>query len=159
SFDPSWQSKDIPGLGGDGSGSAANLDGVADIQFLRATSPDISIQEQYNGRLDFQATSKDLLAFSIYRVPTSNDSFTGAYRDMNLFHHTVVNEAETFLWTRTFSPTLLNEVRANAAGWRWQDLANNPNGPWGLPVINFFNLNAPTDANNIGEGLGTAGVN
>ena len=157
--DPSWQSKDSPGLGGNGNGSPANLDGVADIQFLRATSPDIATQVQYNGRLDFQATAKDLLAFSIYRVPTSNDSFNGAFRDMNLFHHTVVNEAETFLWTRAFSPTLLNEVRANAAGWRWKDLDNNPNAPWGLPVVNFFNLNAPTDNNGIGEGFGTAGIN
>jgi hypothetical protein len=126
---------------------------------LTATSPDIAIQAQYNGRVDFQATSKDLLAFSVYRVPTSSDSFNGAFRDMNLFHHTVINEAETFLWTRTFSPTLLNEARVNAAGWRWKDLDNNPNGPWGLPVINFFNLNAPVDENNIGQGFGTAGVN
>jgi hypothetical protein len=157
--DPSWLSKDVPGLGGDGTGSPANLDGIADIQFVNATSPADDIEEQYNGRLDFQATSKDLLAFSIYRVPTSNDSFNGALRPMNLFHHTVINEAETFLWTRTFSPTLLNEVRANAAGWRWKDLQNNPNAPWGLPVTNFCQLNAPTDVNNVCEGFGTAGVN
>ena len=32
-----------------------------------------------------------------------------------------------------FSSTTLNEARANAAGWNWRDLDNNPDGPWGLP--------------------------
>ena len=158
-FDPSWglgtggQNQWLnPGLGGDGTGSAANLDGVADIQFLNATSPSTTVETQYNGRVDFQATSKDLIAFSIYRVPTSNDSYNGAFRAMNLFHHTTINEAETLLWNRTISPTMLNEVRLNAAGWRWKDLPNNPNAPWGLPVGNFAALNAPS-------GIGTASLN
>jgi hypothetical protein len=69
----------------------------------------------------------------------------------------VVNEAETFLWNHTFSPTVLNEARVNAAGWRWQDLKNNPNGAWGLPVANFFELNASTDSNGIGLTYGTDG--
>ncbi len=54
-------------------------------------------------RVDFNATAKDLLAFSMYRVPQSSDSFNGSTREMNAFHHTQVNEAETILWNRVFS--------------------------------------------------------
>lgn len=154
-FDPSWQNNFNPGLGGDGTGDPANLDGVADLQFLNVNAPSSTTEAQYNGRIDFNVTSKDLLAFSIYRVPVISDSLNGAPRQMNAFHHTVINEAETMLWNHTFSPTLLNEVRANAAGWRWKDLPNNPNGPWGLPTANFQDLFAP----NGNQGFGTANVN
>jgi len=130
-----------PGLGGDGTGSSSNLDGVADLVFIDNFAPNSGKQEQYNGRVDFQMTSKDLLAFSLYRVPTVNDSVNGTTRDMNAFHHTTINEAETLLWNHTFSPTLLNEARANAAGWRWKDLQNNPNSPWGLPKAFVDNVN------------------
>lgn len=152
--DPSWTDNFNPGTGGDGSGGAANLDPTTpDFAFYKVDGPNTTIETQYNFRVDFNATSKDLLAFSMYRVPTSSDSFNGSFVPMNLFHHTVINEAETFLWNRTFSPTLLNEARINAAGWRWQDLKNNPDGPWGLPDQYFQDLNAPN-----GQGYGTASI-
>ena len=71
----------------------------------------------------------------MFRVPQSSDSFNGSTREMNAFHHTQVNEAETMIWNRVFSPSMLNEARANVAGWSWQDLDNNPDGPWGLPSV------------------------
>jgi Carboxypeptidase regulatory-like domain/TonB dependent receptor len=156
--DPAWASAKSPGTGGDGGGGANNLDPTTpDFAFYNVDIPDHAVNVQYNFRVDFNATSKDLLAFSMYYVPTSDDSFNGPALAMNLFHHTVVNEAETFLWNHTFSPTLLNEARVNAAGWRWQDLKNNPNGAWGLPIANFAELNAPTDSNNVELGYGTNG--
>jgi Carboxypeptidase regulatory-like domain/TonB dependent receptor len=156
--DAAWTSPTNPGTGGDGGGGANNLDPTTpDFAFYNVNGPDNSVNVQYNFRVDFNATSKDLLAFSMYYVPTSNDSFNGAFIPMNLFHHKVINEAETLLWNHTFSPTLLNEARINAAGWRWQDLANNPNGPWGLPVANFEELNAPNCSNNVPITYGTSG--
>jgi hypothetical protein len=131
--DPSFVDRFSPGLGGDGTGSPSNLDGVPDILWLVTGNPSKSTASQYNVRVDFNATANDLLAFSMYRVPQSSDSINGSTREMNQFHHTQVNEAETIIWNRVFSPTLLNEARANAAGWRWRDLDNNPDGPWGLP--------------------------
>lgn len=149
SQDPAWKSPANPGTGGDGGGGANNLDPTTpDFAFYNVDGPSNDVNVQYNFRVDFNATSKDLLAFSMYYVPARNDAFNGAFIPMNLFHHKVVNEAETFLWNRAISPTLLNEVRVNAAGWRWKDLSNNPNGPWGLPTANFEELNAPTDSNN-----------
>jgi hypothetical protein len=56
---------------------------------------------------------------------------------MNTFNTTYINEAETAIWDHTFSSTLINEARVNAAGWREKDLASNPNAPWGLPQVGF----------------------
>lgn len=156
--DAAWSGPTSPGTGGDGLGGANNLDpNTPDFAFYSINQPDNSVNVQYNFRVDFNATSKDLLAFSMYYIPTSNDSFNGAAIPMNLFHHKVINEAETLLWNHTFSPSLLNEARINAAGWRWQDLKNNPNAPWGLPTANFEELNAPTDSNNVPLSYGTNG--
>ncbi len=130
-----------PGLGGNGTGSAANLDGIPDLVFLVNRGPNTSTQTQYNGRVDYNLGAKDLIAGSFYRVPQVSDSFNGTNRPMNAFHHTTINEAETVLWNHTFSPTLLNEARGNAAGWRWKDLENNPNSPWGLPKAFMDNVN------------------
>lgn len=131
--DPSFVNNLTPGLGGDGTGSSSNLDfNTPTIMNANTVGPNTSTNVQYNGRLDFNATSKDLIAFSIYKVPVSDLSYNG-FRAANLFHHDAMNEAETLLWDHTFSPTLLNEVRVNAAGWRWNELKDNPNIPLGLP--------------------------
>ena len=51
--------------------------------------PTTSSHKQYNGRLDFNATSKDLIAFSIYYVPNSSTGINGnGDRLMNLFNST-----------------------------------------------------------------------
>ena len=131
--DPSHLNRFTPGLGGDGTNNPANLDGVPDIQWRANLSPTESKAEQYNFRVDFNATSQDLIAFSMFLVPQSSDSYNGSTREMNLFHHTQMNEAETVIWNHVFSSSMVNEARANLAGWNWKDLENNPEGPWGLP--------------------------
>lgn len=162
--DPSFAGQFSPGLGGDGTGSPANLDGVPDLLWLVAGNPQKSTATQYNVRVDFNATAKDLLAFSMYRVPQSSDSFNGSTREMNAFHHTQVNEAETILWNRVFSGSLLNEARANAAGWRWRDLDNNPDGPWGLPTVYMQDVSGASTigtiqpSNHLDFGIGAPGL-
>jgi hypothetical protein len=146
--DPSFVNQFTPGLGGDGTGSAANLDGVADIVDLNTIGPNDETNQQFNGRVDYNVTSKDLLAFNLYRVPVTSTSFSGD-RPANLFHHHAINEAETALWDRTFSSTLLNELRVNAAGWRWNELADNPQIPLGLPQTAY--IGDPAGGGNIGS--------
>src|SRR5262249_52847446 len=137
--DPGYTGSSNPGTGGDGSGGANNLDGVADVVFLNnILSPSDSSHKQYNGRVDFNATSKDLIAFSMYYVPNSSKYINGdGVRLMNLFTTTYTNRAATVLWNHTFGPTLINEARVNAAGWMEKDLDQNPNAPWGLPIASF----------------------
>jgi hypothetical protein len=163
--DPSHVDRFTPGLGGDGTNSPSNLDGVPDLQWRANIKPSSSKAEQYNLRVDFNVTQNDLVAFSMFRVPQSSDSLNGTAREMNAFHHTQLNEAETVIWNHIFSPGMLNEARANIAGWNWKDLENNPDGPWGLPSVYVQRVDSsatlgtiPNDDNKLSFGIGAPGL-
>ncbi len=131
--DPSYTSSNSPGIGG-------GLDGVPDIGYFNTVNPVTISQQQYNGRLDAQATGNDHLSFAIYWVPTSETDYNGPVRSANFWHHSQVNDAFSGIWNHTFSGTLLNEARANAAGWRWNEITSNPQEPFGLPQDNLGNI-------------------
>jgi len=133
-LDPTFGGVGTPGLG-------SGLDGVADIFEVNTVNPTNNVNTQYNGRVDWNVTSRDLIAGSIYWVPLSSTFFNGPVRPANLWNHTQTNNAFTALWDHTFSPTMLNEVRFNAAGWRWNEISSNPQEPWGLPTANLTPLN------------------
>src|SRR5258705_10252600 len=62
--DPTFGQPGTPyGIGG-------GFDGIPDAMRVVTATPSHTTNAQYNGRLDYQATSRDLIAFSIYRVPT-----------------------------------------------------------------------------------------
>ncbi len=126
-----------PGLG-------SGLDGVADIAFYETSTPSSSTYQQYNGRMDYQASQKDHVSFAIYWVPQTSNSYNGNARAYNLFHHDQTNDAFSVIWNRTFSPTWLNEARVNAAGWRWNELDSNPQQPIGLPQDNIDTIGSIT---------------
>lgn len=132
--DPTYGgSANSPGVGG-------GLDGVPDVAFFNTVNPTNTTQSQYNGRLDAQATQRDHLAFAIYWVPITTTDYQGPVRAANLWHHTQVNDAFSLIWNHTFSPTLLNQARANAAGYRWNEVSSNPQEPFGLPQDNIGNV-------------------
>jgi hypothetical protein len=108
--------------------------------FVQNVNPTINAPEQYNGRLDFQVTSKDLIAFSSYYVPSSTTSFNGPPRAANLWHSDRVNETATLLWDHTISPTWLNEARGGVTRWYFNEVTSNPQEPWGLPTENIDNI-------------------
>lgn len=122
-----------PGVGG-------GLDGVPDMAYLQTVDPTTTSQQQYNGRVDANLTSKDRLTFTIYWVPVDTTDYNGPVRSANLWHHSQVNDAFAVIWNHTFSATLLNQARANAAGWRWNEVASNPQEPFGLPQDNIDNI-------------------
>lgn len=132
--DPTYGQTGTPyGIGG-------GFDGVADAQFLQTVSPNIQTNTQYNGRMDYQATSKDLVAFSIYWVPIASYSYNGPARAANSWNHNSTAQAWTGLWTHTFSPTLLNEAKFGASGWKWNEVTSNSQEPWGLPTDNIDSM-------------------
>ena len=65
-------------------------------------------------------TSKDHASFAIYWVPASTTTLNGGL-GYQLFNHSQINNAFSVIWNHTFSPTFLNEARANAAGWRYNE--------------------------------------
>jgi hypothetical protein len=123
-----------PGVGG-------GLDGIPDLALYNTVDPTNISQAQYNGRLDVLPDQNDHVTFAIYWVPVTQTDYNGPVRSANLWHHSQINDAFSLIWNHTFSPTLLNQARANAAGYRWNEVATNPQAPFGLPQDNITQYN------------------
>jgi hypothetical protein len=145
--DLTYVSSTTPGVG-------SGLSNVADIADYATTSPSTYAYTQYNGRLDADLTKADHIAFAIYWVPQTSTFYNGE-RTYNFFHHDQINEALSGIWERTFTPNLLNELRANAAGWRWNEISDNPQQPVGLPSDNISGGLGNIGVNNFGANLGS----
>ena len=109
----------------------AGLDGIADVTQAQLYVPSHSRGNQFNGRVDYHATSKDLIAGSLFFTKldnlTSSDSVSRAIGDVPF---KPLNSAATLIYIHTFSPTWLNEFRSN--GTRFVD-----NGPADFGNINL----------------------
>jgi hypothetical protein len=129
--DPTYRGPGTPyGIGN-------GFDGIPDVAYYQTVSPNINTSQQFNGRLDYQFTNRDLATFSIYWVPITTQSYNGAIRSANLWNHQSLNQSWVALWNHTFTPTLLNEARFNASGWNWNEIETNSQEPWGLPPANL----------------------
>jgi hypothetical protein len=124
--DLSWTSTTSPGVG-------SGLGTVADIANYNTINPTKFNAAQYNGRLDANLTTADHIGFAIYWVPLNTEDYNGN-RGYDLFHHSQMNNAFSGIWDHTFSPSFLNELRFNAAGWRWNEIDSNPQAPVGFPT-------------------------
>lgn len=133
--DLTYVSSGQPGVG-------SGLDGIADIGEYTTLNPSVVKNTQYNGRLDANVTSRDRLTYTMYWVPGFNSSYSGPVRPYNISYLNTINDAFAGLWNHTFSPTLINEARVNAAGWRWNQIADNPQSPFGLPQDNISQIGA-----------------
>jgi hypothetical protein len=114
-------------------GIGNGLDGIPDIQFVQTINPTTNVETQYNGRLDFQATNNDRITFSVYWVPNDVTFYNGQARAANLWNTDRLNYSGALLWDHTFGPSLINEARVNISRWYYNELASNPQEPWGLP--------------------------
>jgi len=138
--DPTFQSNTNPGVGN-------GLDGIADLEYLSQAYHQPLTEQQYQGRVDWNATKSDLLAFSFFYVPVSQTVVNGSPRAMNEYSQKSSNQTGTILWDRTVSPTIANEFRGNVGGWRENTLGDNPNSPWGLPLLDIANLSGTSIGN------------
>ncbi len=124
------------------SAAGGGLDGIPDVENVQVIIPAQSRGNQYNGRIDWQATPKDLIAGSIYMTKLDNlgASGTAGSRPFDDVPFKPLNSAATLLWIHTFSPTWLNELRGN--GTRFADNALNDAGntvDYGVPYDNVQN--------------------
>jgi hypothetical protein len=132
--DPTYGQPGTPyGIGG-------GFDGIPDVQYLQTVSPNIQTNTQYNGRMDYQATQNDLVAFSIYWTPIAQYDYNGPARSANNWNHNSLAQAESGIWNHTFGPNLLNEFRFGASGWKWNEITSNSQEPWGLPQDNIDSM-------------------
>jgi hypothetical protein len=98
-----------PGITGGG------LDGIPDLQFAQLAAPATTQGDQYNGRVDLNATARDSAFVSMYFTHLYNlgaDTSTGS-RPMADVNFTPLNSAVTAQYNRIVSPTMLNELKAN----------------------------------------------
>ena len=121
-------------------GAGGGLDGVPDVFYVQTVNPTDSRPQQYNGRMDFQATSKDLIAFTSYYVPNDTTNYNGPVRSANFWHSNRLNEAAALLWDHTISSSWLNEARFNVTRWHFNEISSNPQEPWGLPQLKLDNF-------------------
>jgi hypothetical protein len=125
-------------------GVGCGLDGIPDIQYVQTTNPTILTSTQYNGRIDYQVTSRDLVTFSVYWVPNDTTDYNGQARAANLWNSDRLNYSGALLWNHTFSSTLINEARFNVSRWYYNELDSNPQEPWGLPQDTITGLPGQT---------------
>jgi hypothetical protein len=135
-------------------GIGSGLSNVADIADYATSSPFSSYYQQYNGRMDANISAKDHLAFAIYWVPQGATSYNGGSRAYDLFHHSQINDAFSLIYNHTFSSSFLNEARANASGWRWNEITSNSQAPVGFPVDSIASIGNIT-IGNFGAALGS----
>jgi hypothetical protein len=154
--DKGWTGPLNPGCGGAGTGcgtAGSPLGTVADFANYNTINPTKFTANQYNGRLDANVTGKDRIGFALYYVPLSKDTLNGN-RGYDIFHHSQINEAFSAIWDHTFSSTLLNEARANAAGWRWNEIGSNPQAPVGFPT-DSIGTTGSININSFGPNVGS----
>jgi len=95
--------------------TGGGLDGVPDIEFAQVRTPSTYRGNQWNARLDWNATSRDQIALSGFYTKlaqTSADASTGAQPLSNLPFKPITSSA-TLIYIHTFTSNLINEGRGN----------------------------------------------
>jgi hypothetical protein len=136
------------------------LDGVADLQKALLANPTSFSGNQFNTRIDFNATSKDRLTVSSYIVPntaTSADT-AGQSRPMGDITSKRLSYAVGVIYQRTISATKLNEARFNLTRWGFDETQTNPQANFGLPRIEIESLFSDRLRFGAPYGLNTPGV-
>jgi hypothetical protein len=135
------------------SAAGGGLDGVPDYEFAQLSLPNHSRGRQFNGRVDYYLTQKDQFAGSFYITKLDNYGTSGASgsRPNADIPFKPLNTAGTFIYIHTFSPTWVNEFRAN--GTRFADNGLTDGGGlvnYGIPYINIQSVGV---SNNIQYGI------
>lgn len=115
------------------------LDRIPDVQYAQLLVPNHSRGNQFNGRVDWYATTKDQFAGSFYITKLDNYAPSGATgsRPQSDVPFKPLNTAVTLIYIHTFSPSWLNELRGNSTRFAenaLRDGAGTVN--YGIPYIN-----------------------
>lgn len=113
------------------------FDGNPDLQCARLDNLRESKADQYFGRLDFNITDNDRLAFTGIFTPTSstNVDASAQSRPQADFTSDRFNFSVAGIYIRNFTANITNEARVNYSGWSFNELDSNPNANFGLPRV------------------------
>src|ERR1700754_599249 len=118
------------------------LDGIPDIQKVVIAAPQTNKPKQYNLRFDFTPGSKDQFVVTTYLTRASFvGSDTGAAARPQADVTTAPrNSAFTVLYTRTFTPTWLNEARFNFTQFKFNEVESSKETNFGIPRVEIENV-------------------
>lgn len=101
------------------------FDGVPDFQYVQLYTPSHSRGNQFNGRVDYHLTDRDSLAFSAFFTKLDNYTAPNASsRPQGDLPFKPLNSAATLIHIHTFSPSWINELRANFTRFKDDQLAD-----------------------------------
>ena len=115
------------------------FDGTPDLEYAQVVIPTQSRGNQYNARIDFPITSKDLLAASVFFTKLDNLGTSGAEgsRPQGDVPFKPFNSSGTLIYIHTFSPNWLNEARGNFTRFTDNELTDGGNTVnYGIPYVN-----------------------
>jgi hypothetical protein len=115
------------------------LDKQPDIEYAQLLVPNHSRGNQFNGRVDWYATTKDQFAGSFYITKLDSYGTSGATdsRPQSDVPFKPLNTAATLIYIHTFSPSWLNELRGNVTRFAENALRDGAGTiNYGLPYIN-----------------------
>ena len=124
------------------SAAGGGLDGVADVENAQLVVPNQSRGNQYNGRIDWQATPRDLVAGSVFFTKLDNlgSSGTTPAAPQSFLPFKPLNSAATLIYIHTFSPFWINELRGNSTRFADNQVVDGGNTiNFGIPYINVQN--------------------
>ncbi|HMG84135.1 MAG TPA: TonB-dependent receptor [Terracidiphilus sp.] len=123
--------------------TGGGLDGVPDLYNAAISNPSHSRGNQFNARGDWNLSSRDLLAGVVYFTKLDNfgPSGTNGSRPLDDVPFKPLNSAASAIFIHTFSPTWLNELRANGTRFAENGISDAGNAVnFGLPYINVQSL-------------------
>lgn len=124
------------------SAAGGGQDGIPDVENVQVMVPAQSRGNQYNARIDWQATPKDLFAGSVYftKLDNLNASGSAGSRPMGDVPFKPLNSAATLIFIHTFSPAWINELRGNSTRFAVNQVTDGGNTVnYGIPYVNVQN--------------------
>jgi hypothetical protein len=117
--------------------SGGGLDGIPDIQFAQLALPNRARGNQYNIRIDAVPNNNNNFAFSGYltkRDDLQSDASSRS-RPISDLGFKPVNSAATITWNHIFNNQMINEVRANATRFHFNQVEDSVDTNFGVPRI------------------------
>jgi hypothetical protein len=122
--------------------AGGGLDGIPDVENAQLRIPNQSRGNQYNGRIDWQASPRDLVAASAFFTKLDNlgTSGTTPAAPQSYLPFKPLNSAATLIYIHTFSPRWINELRGNGTRFADNQVVDGGNTVnFGIPYINVQN--------------------
>ncbi|MBV8205195.1 MAG: TonB-dependent receptor, partial [Acidobacteria bacterium] len=121
--------------------AGGGLDGVPDLQYVQLRQQNLTKPNQYNGRLDYNLSSKHQLAWTGMFVRGNSLGPADGSVPAPAFNlaYTPNNSASMLAWIWTLSPSMLNDARVNFTRWAYNELSSSSVN-WGIPYVYVQNM-------------------